>query len=246
MNLRPLKATILDDDAFRLLAIPFGGPIPHPDHPRGVDLDGQTFDQATDIRPDWLTSRPVDWHHGMDGTMKRSTFGKAEHLVMDEEGWWVDVWLDHGARRLGLIKRLAERGGQLFGSSETVQGAARLRTAKGTIPWQPRTPGVITFWPYWRQTLSTSPQNTYSVLRPLKAMLDDIDTRPTPAFWADLRAALDDLGATPHPTSGMGEDGAKAGRVLSAVNEQELRDALASIGASAERLNVVLAKLQKG
>lgn len=241
MSLRPVKATVIDDDAFRLLAFPYGGPIPHPDYPRGVDLDGQTFGPETDTKMGWLRKRDVDWHHGGDGTFKRGVIGKAVDPVEEEDGWWVTVWLDHGARRLDLIKRLAERGGQLFGSSETVQGTAMLRTVKGTIPWRPKTPGLITYWPYWRQTLSTSPQNTHSVLRPLKADLGDT----TPAFWADLRHALDDLGATSHPTSGQGEDGAKAGRVLSAVNERELRDALASIGTSADRLNAVLAKLNK-
>ena len=37
MQLQPVKATIIDDDAFRLLAFPFSGPIPKAGT-RGVDL----------------------------------------------------------------------------------------------------------------------------------------------------------------------------------------------------------------
>lgn len=252
--MRALKATVLDDDHFRLLAIPFGGPIPHPAFPRGVDLDAQTFSEATDIKPEWFTERAVDWHHGQDAmgnpgnrkVLGRTVIAKATNLTLEDDGWWVDVWLKHGEARLSLIKRLAERGAQLFGSSETIQGTAMLRTVKGTVvPWQPNLAGEIVFWPYWRQTLSTSPQNTHSVLRPLKAALADIDSHPSPAFWADLRHALDDLGKTSDPTSGMGEGGAKAGRVLSAINEEALRLALASIGDSVARLDSVLAKLKK-
>lgn len=244
-RLQPVKATVIDDDRFRLLAIPFSGPIPFPDAPRGVDIDAQWFSPATDIRPDWLKERPVDWHHGADptGVMKRTVIAKATNLVQDDEGWWVDVWLDHGEKRLELVKRLADRGAQIFGSSETV-GGALLKTLDGNVvPWKASLPGEIVFWPYWRQTLSTSPQNTHSILRGYKAMLDD--AHPTPAFWADLRTALDDLGRTSNPTPGKGEDGAKAGRVLSAANEGLLRAALESIGESVGRLDSVLAKLRK-
>src|SRR6478735_8974554 len=107
--MEPVKATVLDDDRFRLLAIPFGGPIPHPAFPRGVDLDGETFTERTDIKAAWFPTRPVDWHHGGDVTLGRTVIGKAANLTMDEDGWWVDVWLNHGERRLDLIKRLAEQ-----------------------------------------------------------------------------------------------------------------------------------------
>jgi hypothetical protein len=193
----PAKATLLDDDSFRLLAFPFGGPIPSPHSKRGVDLDGEFFSERTDIKPAWLKARPVDWHHGNDTTLGRDVIGKAVDPVMDEDGWWVTVWLDHGAKRLNLIKRLAERGAQLFGSSESVAGM--VRKAKT---------GEILEWPYWRQTLSTSPQNTHSVIRPMKAVLGDLPgLDPSPAFWADIAPALadlaDDLRLT-SPTAGKG------------------------------------------
>jgi len=197
-GMKAVKATILDDDAFRLLAIPFGGPIPSPVSARGVDLDGEFFSERTDIRPSWLKARAVDWHHGADGTLGRDVIGKAVDPEMDEDGWWVTVWLDHGAKRLNLIKRLAERGAKLFGSSESVAGLVKKADT-----------GEIMEWPYWRQTLSTSPQNTHSVIRPLKAVIDDVNYDfTTPAFWADIAPRLRDLAADLRSTSPLAGKGA--------------------------------------
>jgi hypothetical protein len=210
-QLGALKATLLDDDAFRLLAIPFGGPIPSPKSSRGTDLDGEWFSERTDIRPDWIKSRVVDWHHGGDDLFGRQAIGKAVDPMMDEDGWWVTVWLDHGQRRINLIKKLAERGAQLFGSSESVSGLVKKDKASGEI----------LVWPYLRQTLSTSPQNTFSVLRSAKAALDDLDfSTTTPSFWADMIPALtsvaDDLRAT--LGYGPGESVAHEARLKAAVD----------------------------
>ncbi len=212
MNIQPVKATILDDDHFRLLAIPFGGPIPSDVSAKGVDLDGEWFSERTDIKADWFTERLVDWHHGNDPVLKRTVIAKADNLVMEEDGWWVDVWLKHGENRINLIKRLAERGAQIFGSSESMPGMVKKAST-----------GEILVWPYVRQTLSTSPQNTHSVLRPFKAVLEG--TAPTGAFWSDIEAQVRDLGSDLRLTS-MGDDVAKAGRVLSAVNVNDLEAAI--------------------
>ncbi len=250
-DLVPVKATLLDDDAFRLLAIPFSGPIPSRRNARGVDSDYEYFDERTDIKPDWLKMRAVDWHHGKDptGVMNpaayghlpaatqapeegRVTIGKAVDLSMDPEGWWVTVWLDAGERRLSLIRKLAEAGAErgvgLYGSSETV--ASMMRRGKA---------GHIDVWPYWRQTLSTSPVNTHSVLAPLKAVLTDaiLTDYPatTPAFWRDMAAQMRDLATDLHSNSGgpvstdsadPGERAAKSGRVLSGINEAAIAEAI--------------------
>lgn len=217
----PLKATVIDDDAFRLLAIPFGGPLPSPYWPKGVDLDRETFTERTDIKPAWFKERVVDWDHGNDPTLQRTVLGKAIDLGgvdgasrdPDEDGWWVTVWLDHGQKRLNLIKRLAEQGAHIYGSSEPMPQMVRKAAH-----------GEITVWPYLRQTLSTSPQNTYSVLRPLKALLDG--SVPTVAFWSEIATAITDLGADLRLTSLEGDDVAKAGRVLSSVNVSDLEAAI--------------------
>jgi hypothetical protein len=241
----PVKASLLDDDSFRLLAFPFSGPIPMPGT-RGVDLDGQYFSRATDIKADWLPFRPTDWHHGNDVTMRRTVLGKAIDLGRrdgparepDEDGWWVTVWLDAGQRRLDLIKRLADRGAQLFGSSETLPGVATVKARDGSIqPWRAGLAGEIMAWPYWRQTLSTSPQNTHSVLRPLKATLDDIEAageRPGATFWSDVEDALRSLGHSLRESSATGTPGAKAG------HERELRSALDRLNAASDRVAAII------
>jgi cation transport regulator ChaB len=236
-GMQPLKATVIDDDHFRLLAIPFGGPIPLPGAPKGVDLDAEWFSERTDIKPDWLPYRLVDWHHGHDDIMGRTVIAKADSLTEEDDGWWVDVWLQRGERRVDLVRKLAERGAQLYGSSESIVGMVRKATT-----------GEILVWPYWRQTLTTSPQNTYSILRPLKAVIEDLatpDYTPSPSFWRELAASLDDLGTDLRATSGQSERGAKSGRVLSGANESALRDALDALGLSVTRLNEVLAKVRQ-
>ncbi len=86
----------------------------------------------------------------------------------------------------------------------------------------------IKVWAFERETLSTSPQNTLSVLRPLKATIDDlaaIGASPSAAFWSDIEDAMHSLGADLRSTS-RGEIGAKAGRVLSASNDAAIQRAL--------------------
>jgi hypothetical protein len=249
----PMKASLLDDDAFRLLAFPFSGPIPHPAYPRGVDVDGQTFSEHTDIKPGWFDARLVDWFHGADPKFGRAVLGKAVDLGRfdgksaepDEDGWWVTVWLKRGEERVNLVRRLAERA-TIYGSSETGPGLATVKAVDGTLrPWRRDITGEITAWPYLRQTLCAIAQNTYSIIRPLKATLDDyLSEGETPAtgFWSDLADAMRDLGTDLRSTlgSGPGEGAAKSGRVLSRMNEEDLRAALEAARAALDRLDAVV------
>lgn len=215
--MQALKATVLDDDKFALLAFPFTGPVPSPTWPGGVDLDGETFTHRTDIKPHWFKARPVDWHHGKDPKMQRTVIGKADNLREEDDGWWVDVWLDHGQRRLELIKKLAQKGATIFGSSEPIQDMVRVNKANGHID----------VWPYLRQTLSTSPQNTHSVIRHMKADLLDIVSGgyyPSDEFWAEMFDSLHDLGLDLRT-------GAKAGQVVDTLGE-----ALADADAQVQRV----------
>ena len=176
--------------------------------------------------------------------MGRSVIGKAVDPIEEEDGIWVTVWLNRGERRLALVKALAERGAALFGSSESIAG--RTSVDKAT--------GEILLWPYWRQTLSTSPVNTHSVLRPLKAALDEavgvLYPATTPAFWRDMTAEVRDLAADLRRTSHGGNGAAKSGRVLSAANERAIMEALEGLDsatvAALSRLRDVLARAHPG
>lgn len=253
----PLKAEALDGDGLadwfagkrprRLLAIPFGGPLDSPHNGRsgqpgrGMDLDREFFSPRTDIKADWLETRDVDWHHGRDPLMGRAKLGKADRLGTadgtlgepDEYGWWVDQWFAHGEKRVELVKRLQARGAELYGSSESIAGMTRKAAT-----------GEILAWPYWRQTLTTSPQNRLSVLRPLKAALMDAltDYDPSQTFWDDVVRELHDVGADLRLTSLVSDGAAKSGRMLSALNEQDIDEAVEALVGSAERLRGVLAR----
>jgi hypothetical protein len=212
-TMHDLKAHVIDEGHFRILAIPFGGPI------HGGDLDGERFTKRTDIKPDWFPERPVLWHHGQDDYIGDEVIGKATDLKLDEEGWWVDVWLKKGQKHAELVQKLASKS-PLYGSSGTIG------YLKKTAP-----DGEILVWPYAEQTLTLAPSNMLSVSRPAKAMLEDaesagIDVLP---YAKALIHSLDNLGADLSLTSdldGPGEVTAKAGRVLSARNEQAIREAM--------------------
>lgn len=197
---------LLDDDAFQILAIPWGGPIEKADAPYGADLQGEWFSPNTDIKPDWFTERPTLWHHGKDptGKMQSTLVGKATNLHEEEDGWWVDFWWKQGEKRVDLVRQLGKKGAAIYGSSSTIPS---LKAAKAT--------GEITVWPYVEQTLSTAPVNTYSYLRSMKAVLDDfygLDIPVSSALKALLPAIEElasDLGATegvePLPPQAMSE-----------------------------------------
>jgi hypothetical protein len=235
MTERVSKAEDLDADMMqawfegkvprRLLAIPFSGPIPGPDG-KGRDLDMEYFDASTDIKPDWFDERPVDWHHSQDptGRMNGVLIGKAKNLTMDDEGWWVDLWLNAGEKRLSLVKSLAEKGAQLFGSSYAYPNLVKRGKA-----------GHIDVWPYMMQTLSTSPQNIHSVHRPAKAMLDAFNQADitVDARLADILTELDTLRDL--DANLTGEAAAKAGRELSGANLKEIEDWLEMLDGIAKR-----------
>jgi hypothetical protein len=199
--------------------LPFGGPI------KGSDLDGERFTKRTDPKPDWFSERPVIWHHGKDptGIMGDALLGKAVGMEKRADGWWSDIWLNFMERRLTLVRDLAEKalakGQDLMGSTQPI--ASLIRKAAD---------GEILVWPVAEYSLTVSPQNTWS--RPMKALLEDFDSASIPvhdalkAFLSDLDNLGADLPLTSHLDGDAGDAAAKAGRVLSARNEQALREAL--------------------
>lgn len=236
--LLPMKAEPLDEGRLadwiagkrprRLLAIPFYGPFTagtfgYAEDGKGRDLDGEYFDDRTDIKPDWFTERPIDWHHSKDpsGLMNGALLGKATNLAQESDGWWVDTWMQAGEKRLRLVEELIEKGAPIRGSSWAYPNL--IKRGKG---------GHIDVWPYFVQTLSTSPQNDNSRFATAKAALDLFDQSEIQLDGRirDLLSGLDTLGGSlSDPSSLTGDDWAKAGRVISSKNEQLLQQAIDAI-----------------
>jgi hypothetical protein len=219
----------------RILVLPFGGPIPKAGAPLGTDLDGEWFDAETDLTDGHKAliesrERLVDWHHRQDptGLMKSAILG---HVLMDDEpedeGVWADFWANAGEKRRDLIARLERGGVPLYGSSEAAYKKASAN-------------GHIDTWPLIRHTITTSPQNTYAVLPPLKAFLTapTIDEMPAEALKAlllGLDAETSELlmsspSAAVTASALAGESAVKSGRVLSKKNLTDLRTAIDLLG----------------
>jgi len=232
----------------RILVAPFGGPLAKA---KGLDLDGEFFDERTDFYgpyPQLRESRErlVDFHHStfMDKdrhpavqAVKGAIMGK---VVLDDHyeepdwgfaGLWGDFWANAGEKRRALIASLEQAGHQLYGSTQPISAGVRRGKA-----------GHIDVWPILYHTISTSPQNTYAIVPPLKAVLD----APGEVSLAALRAfaaGLDDLGNPPSP-SAMGDDGAKAGRVFSRRNEGDLSAALDELNERIAAIRALIAERQ--
>jgi hypothetical protein len=233
----------------RHLAIPFGGPI------KGRDLDGEFFDADTDLYGplrQYGRERLVDWHHvtfagqsdPVNNAMKGAILGR---IVMDPEpseedvdgekfaGIWADFWANAGEKRRQLVAALERRQVPLYGSSQALAKATRIGPD-----------GHIDVWPVTFHTITTTPQNTHAVLPAFKASLDDpyLAELSVGALRAFL-AGADDLGRDLHPTSPQGADVAKAGRVLSGVNERDLDEAVTALEQALERARTVLTRARE-
>lgn len=231
----------------RILVAPFGGPLAKA---KGLDLDGEYFDERTDFYgpyPELKASRDrlVDFNHStfMDRShpaeqaVRGAIMGRVvldEHYAEEEPGFaglWGDFWANAGERRRSLIRWLEERGHQLYGSTQPVPGGVRRGKA-----------GHIEVWPIQYHTISTTPQNTYAIVPPLKAVLD----APGEVSVAALRAfaaGLDDLGSLRDP-SATGDDGAKAGRVFSRRNAGDIEAGLTELNDAIERLRALIGERQ--
>ncbi len=228
----------------RILVVPFGGPVPKAGLDRGVDLDDEFFDETSDLVDGHaaLKASPwrlMDWHHddnqvpsrlrgGPALSMKGVVIGEIElEDDADDFGHWAAWWIKRGQsnqQELGAkrVAALQEMGQPIWGSSM----AAYKRKADN---------GHIDAWPLIRHTASTSPRNHHAVIPPLKALLTDVsfDDLSNGAMKALLEGYADQLDllltssdaavSTPVP---VGDGAAKAGRVLSQKNIEDLRAAI--------------------
>ena len=247
---KELDAWLAGERSRRVMAVPFGGPLPG--GPRGKDMDGQYFDERSDLTGPYLglkasLSRIVDWHHDGHGVpanaqwMKGSILGRidmdpapSEMQYEDDviEGIAADWWAKAGERRLALVKALAKRNQPIYGSGQALYAKASAD-------------GHIDEFPMFRWTASTSPQNTWAVIPPLKALLaadlpfDEVGLAALKAALVGLDLLSSDL-RTPSDSDPGTSVAAKAGRVLSAKNEAELRQAMEALSRVLARLPEIL------
>jgi hypothetical protein len=152
-----LKADRLTSTKWRVLGIPFGGPI------KGKDTDAEFFSINTDIKPDWFDRRPAIWHHNLDRSMKAdSQIGQEDDLELEEKlGWWSTVWLNRQHRYFAQIDKLLQAG-KIYGSSGTLMNFVK----------KDHKTGEILVWPKVEQTLTPTPANYFAILTAAKAFED--------------------------------------------------------------------------
>ena len=193
-----LKAEQLGSAKWRVLAIPFGGPMKG-----GKDLDGEFFSPRTDIKPAWFKERPVLFHHGQDETA-RDDLGIEDELALEKDGWWGKLWLDRSHRYWSQIDALL-RAGKMYGSSGSIAHLVR----KGRD-------GEILVWPHAEQTLTLTPANPFARVTASKAIADfntaGIELSDTlKSLLEQLDAEADDLRTdlpeTGEPTGDLVEGG---------------------------------------
>jgi hypothetical protein len=153
MKAMALKAEQLGTAKWRVLAIPFGGPLRG-----GKDLDGEYFSPRTDPKPSWFKERPALFHHGQDQMIGDEDVGIEGEITKEKDGWWADLWLDRSNRYFTMLDALM-RAGKMFGSSGSMSHLVRKAAD-----------GEILVWPHVEQTLTLTPANVFSRITASKAL----------------------------------------------------------------------------
>jgi hypothetical protein len=148
-----LKAEQLGTAKWRVLAIPFGGPLKG-----GKDLDGEFFSPRTDIKPHWFKERPVIFHHGQDAELGDKDVGVQDELVQERDGWWGRIWLDRQSQYFARLNSLIAAG-KMYGSSGSMPHLVKINTD-----------GEILNWPHVEQTLTLTPANVFARVTASKAL----------------------------------------------------------------------------
>jgi len=205
VHMEAMKAEQLGTAKWRVLAIPFGGPLKG-----GKDLDYEYFSPRTDTKPHWFNERPVLFHHGKDSVIGDEDVGVEDELIKENDGWWARMWLDRQSRYFAQLDALI-RAGKAFGSSGTMGHLVK------------RAPdGELRVWPHVEQTFTLTPINILSRITPSKA-LDDFTSAgiALPPEWSAL-AELDSTTDLDLDLPTGGEDPARA-RLLALANAQLAR-----------------------
>lgn len=136
---------------FKMLAIPYGGPIPRKGAPDGADLDGEWFSRDTQTGLTAHSEIKVLWHHGQDPLrfLQGVTLGKASGWHRDELEWRCYVELTPGPHA-ELVQLLSDRV-PIYGSTATTKPVER-------------DDGHITRWLVDELSLLPTPQNPYALV----------------------------------------------------------------------------------
>ena len=205
MKVEALKAEQVGTAKWRVLAIPFGGPLKG-----GRDADFEFFSPRTDPKPSWFKEHPVLFHHGQDDLVGDDDVGIEDEIVKGPDGWWANMWLDRSHRYFAQLNAMIAAG-KMFGSSGSM--AHLVRKAAD---------GEILVWPHVEQTLTLTPSNIFSRITASKA-LDHFTTAGIeldPAM-RDVLTELDsvsDLGSD-LPTGGEDPAMARLASTLSQLDE---------------------------
>jgi hypothetical protein len=173
-----MKAEQIGSSKWRVLAIPFGGPMAG-----GRDLDGEFFSPRTDIKARWFKERPVLFHHGQDAVAGNEDYGDEEmDDAASKDGWWGTVWLNRSARYWAQVDAML-RAGKMYGSSGAI--AHLVRKSRD---------GEILVWPHAEQTLTPTPANPFSRITASKALIADAVADD---LWPDLSEGGEPSGNLP-------------------------------------------------
>ena len=178
-----LKAEQIGTAKWRVLAIPFGGPLKG-----GKDLDGEYFSPRTDPKPDWFKEHPTLFHHGLDDVIGDEDVGIEGELSKEKDGWWAPLWLDRSNRYFERLNALIAAG-KMFGSSGSMGHLVKKAPD-----------GEILVWPHVEQTLTPTPSNIFSRITASKA-LDDFTSA-----GIELEPAMRDVLTELDSASDLGPD----------------------------------------
>ncbi len=113
--------------------------------PNQPDLHGEYFTPETQLYLDWFATRPVLYHHGLDGTVKAAIVGVLDTLRADDVGLWAEAQLDLRERYVQAVHDLVDRG--------------VLGWSSGSLPHLVKVAqdGRITHWPIVEGSLTPTP-----------------------------------------------------------------------------------------
>lgn len=106
------------------------------------DLSGEYFTKATELCLDWYEKRPLLYHHGKEGTLKKTPVGFIDTLKADDTGLWMEAQLDARNRYVKAVKKLVDKGA--LGLSGATLGHLREVKSTGELICWPLIEGSLT------------------------------------------------------------------------------------------------------